>query len=167
CCPRSRTWPRASADGSCRSCLTSLPGEAGDEGVEESRLARRRAPRPGGEREARGEACRHGLDREDLVPRRPAGAAEDPARGRVEGVDAAAALVEVEPRGVLPEAGQDARGADEGDAPVEAEPARPPGEPCDRLEAPALDHTHLAVAAVVDPEPAGMQTRRVRPREPA
>src|SRR4029450_10323498 len=89
-----------------------------------------------------------------------------PAPG-VEHVDAAHAARRVEPRRVVMEAGQDLRGADEGQVAVEAESPRPARQARDGDDPIVLHHAHLAVAAVVDPEPAVVQPRRAATREPA
>ena len=85
----------------------------------------------------------------------------------VDRVDAADARVHVEARRVRAKARDHARRADERDVVPEAQPARPARQPGDGLDVPARDRDELAVAAVVDPEAAAGEPRRVRPRQPA
>ncbi len=63
-------------------------------------------------------------------------------------------LVDIEPRRVAAEARDHPRGPDERDPVCEAEPACPAGQSRDRLERAVTRDAHLAVAAVVDPQPA-------------
>ena len=69
--------------------------------------------------------------------------------------------IRIQPGRELLEAGYHARGAGEGDPVVEAQAARPAGQPDMRLELSPRDDTNLAVAAVVQPKGAGVQPRRV------
>src|SRR5439155_20762357 len=57
------------------------------------------------------------------------------------------------------------RGHHEHTLPIQREAARHPAQARDRIKASVLGETHLAVAAVIHPESAGMQPGQVRPRQ--
>ena len=89
-----------------------------------------------------------------------------PERG-IEGVESAAARLEVESGGVPGESRNDPRGPREGDAGSEGEPASPSGKAGDGAVAAVFDEPDLSVPAVRDPEPAFVEARGVRTGESA
>src|SRR5688572_6087553 len=68
-------------------------------------------------------------------------------------------------RRILTESRQHARRPDERDAPMKAQPARPPGQRRDAMKSATLDVPVLTVATVEQPDPPTPEARGMRARQ--